>query len=117
MIKTVFHTIFLQVLGLFIVGPHRQSVTCFFPRWIETVVSSVFNNTLTHSPFRVTEKLRPKISDLQLSGFGTKQTCLLSLNEFKFFILKIATTACPGCNFTFPSKNRYLVLVCYYSIN
>ena len=64
----------------------------------------MFNNTLTNSPFRVTEKLRSKITELWLFGFGTKQTCLLSLNEFKFLILKITTTACPGCSLTFLSK-------------
>ena len=59
--SSVFHIISLQDLCLFLVGPHRQSI---FPRWIESVMSSVFNNTLTHSPFRVTEKLRPKITEI-----------------------------------------------------
>ena len=68
------------------------------------MVTSVFNNTLTHSAFRVTEKLRPKTTELRLFGFGTKQTCFVSLNEFKFLILKIATTAFPGCNFNFYLK-------------
>ena len=60
------------------------------------MVSSVFNNTLTHSPFSVTEKLRPKITELWLFGLGTKQTCLLSFTEFEFLILKIATSAFPA---------------------
>ena len=68
------------------------------------MVSSVFNNTLAHSPFRVTEKLRPKITELCLFGLGTKQTSLLSLNEFNFLILKIAITVCPDCSFTFLSE-------------
>ena len=91
------------------VSPHSRFSSAkrnqvFFPRWIITVVSSVFNNTLAHSPFCVMEKLRPKITELCLFVSGTKQTCLLSLNEFKFLIPKIATTVCPGCSFTFSSK-------------
>ena len=76
----------------------------FVPDWIETVVSSVFNNSLTHSPFRVTVKLQSKSLKLQLFRFGNSKICLLSLTGFKVFILRIATTACLGCNYIFLSK-------------
>ena len=49
-------------------------------------------------------------------GWVHEQTCALPLDEFKFPILKIATTAYPGCNFIFYLIKWHLNLICYYSI-
>ena len=58
------YLMFLQGCCLFVERHHRQIVANFFPFWIETFVSRIFNNTVTNSPLRVTEKFRLKIIEL-----------------------------------------------------
>ena len=73
----------------------------FFSLCIVTVVASVFNNTLTHRPLLVSEKLLPKIAELLLFEFGIRHTCLLLLSSFNFLILNVATKAWFSFNLNF----------------
>ena len=81
----------------------KRSQVSFHADWNQHGMSNVFKNTLRHSQFRVTNS-----SDLNslhfVYWFGTRQTCLLALDGFKFLILTVATTLCLGGNFIYLSK-------------